>query len=94
MAGNALDIQISVSRDTPDISMAVDRNWKNVSLAVDKGGKYYPAYDGPYAADASFYYDKTMETYGRVMTDNFKVNRIPVVETINPQGGKTIMIGV
>jgi len=94
MAGNALDIQISVSREIPDIGIAVNRNWKEVSLAVDKGGKYYPPYDGPYEEDASFYYDKVLETYGRVMTDNFKVNKIPVIETSNPQGGKTIVIGV
>ena len=93
MASEALDIRISVSRETPNIGMAVERNWKTVSLGVDRGGNVYPPYEGPYEEDASFYYDKTLETYGRVMTDNFKVNKIPVIETSNPQGGKTIVIG-
>lgn len=94
MAGNALDIQISISRETPEIGMNVDRRWKTVTFDVSKGGKYYPPYEGPYEQDASFYYDTILETYGKVMSDNVKVNKIPVVETSNPQGGKTIMIGV
>ena len=94
MAGDTLDIQISVSREIPDIGMNVDRRWKTISIGVDKGGQYYLPYEGPYEEDASFYYDKILDTFGRVMTGNFKVNKIPVVETSNPQGGKTIMIGV
>lgn len=82
MAGEALDIQISV-----------DRTWKNVEFAVSKGGEYNIPYDGPYQVDASFYYDQILGTYGRKMTDDVKVNRIPVLEASNPQGGKTITIG-
>ena len=93
MASNILDIQLSISMDVPDIGMQVDRRWKNIGLDVDKGGPAYMPYTGPYEADASFYYDTTLETFGKVMTDNVKVNKIPVVESSNPQGGKTIVIG-
>lgn len=93
MASNVLDIQLSISLDVPDISMEVDRQWKNIGIEVDRGGPVYLPYEGPYEADASFYYDKTLETFGKVMTDNVTVNRIPVVESSNPQGGKTILIG-
>lgn len=93
MASSMPDIQISVSRDAHDVDIAVDRRWKNVEFSINKGGKSYLPYTGPYEANASFYYDQKLETYGRVMTDDVTVKRIPVVETSNPQGGKTILIG-
>ena len=94
MPSEALDIQVAVSRTQPDIGISVARNWRNVEFDVDKGGEYHLPYDGPYEVDASFYYDKRLGTYGRTMTENVKVNRIPVLEVSNPQGGKTITIGV
>lgn len=77
-----------------DIQMEVNRNWKTVELEVEKGGKAYPPFAGPYEIDASFYFDTRLNTYGKSMTDDMVINRIPVIEASNPQGGKTITIGV
>lgn len=89
-----LDIRIEVDKETPNISIGVNRNWKTVTMEVDKGGEQHLPYDGPYVTDASFYFDRILRTNGRVMSDNVTVNRIPVLEASNPQGGKTITIGV
>ena len=87
------NISLGVDRSAKDIGLAVDRRWKTVEFEINKGGEYHLPYDGPYEADASFYRVKTLQTYGRYMRDNVKVNRIPVLEVSNPQGGKTITIG-
>ena len=93
MASEALDIQIAVSRETHNVSINVERNWRTVEFDIDKGGEYHLPYDGPYEVDASLYYDKVLDTYGRNMSEDVKVNKIPVLEVSNPQGGKTITIG-
>lgn len=76
-----------------DITLEVDLSWKTVDFEIEKGGEYHLYYDGPYSEDASFYYAKKLRTYGRVMTDDVTINRIPVTEEDNPQGGKTVTIG-
>lgn len=88
------NIGISVNRSIPDIGLNVDRRWKTISFEINKGGEYHLPYPGPYVVDASFYFDRILRTNGRVMNDNVTVNRIPVLEASNPQGGKTITIGV
>lgn len=93
MASELLDIRVEVNRDVKNVEIDVNRNWKTVEMAVEKGGKSYPPYAGPYIVDASFYYDTRLNTYGKSMTDDVTVNKVPVVETSNPQGGKTIYIG-
>lgn len=93
MADKALDIRIGVDLAIPDISIGVNRNWKTVEFEIEKGGSYYPAYEGPYEVDASFYYATTLATYKRTMENDVTVNRIPVYEASNPQGGKTVTIG-
>lgn len=93
MASEALDIRIAVDLEIPDISLGVTRDWKTIEFEIDKGGGYYVPYEGPYIVDASFYYATTLHTFGRTMGDDVTVNRIPVYEASNPQGGKTVTIG-
>lgn len=93
-SNEALNINIVVSKTEPDIQIGVDRKWKTVGFEVNKGGAYYPEYAGPYVVDPSFYFDKKLGTYGKAMTDDVTVNHVPVFEASNPQGGKTITIGV
>ena len=94
MSGNELlDIQIEVSRQTPDISIGVDRTWKNVTLEVEKGGSYYPPYEGPYNVTPTFYWQQRLETYGKSMTEDVIVDSIRITDSLNPQGGRTIVIG-
>ena len=76
-----------------DIQLNVDRTWRDVTFEVDKGGSYYPPYEGPYFVKPTFFYQQALETYGKSMADNVIVDSIKVTETVNPQGGKTIVIG-
>lgn len=76
-----------------DISLEVNMSWKTVEMEIEKRGEHHLPYDGPYSADASFFFNKKLYTYGRVMTDDITVNRIPVHEEDNPQGGKTVTLG-
>lgn len=93
MPSEMLDIQIGVNVPVPNLSIAVDRTWKNVSLAVEKGGSYYPPYTGNYHVIPALYWQQRLETYGKSMSDDVLVDAIPVTETHNPQGGRTIVIG-
>lgn len=94
MPGNEmLDIRIGVSRVTPEIGIAIDRRWKDVSIGVDRGGPEYHDYTGPYHVAPTFYFQQLLETNGKHMTDNVLVDSIKVTESLNPQGGRTIVIG-
>jgi len=93
MPGRALDIDISVEAVIQEITLGVDRTWKDVSLEVNKGGKVYPPYGGPYNVTPTFYFQQRLETYGKSMTDDVIVDSIKVTESLNPQGGRTIVIG-
>ena len=93
MPAEMLDVRIQVDRQPKDISIGVDRTWKNVGLSVDKGGSYYPPYEGPYHVQPTFYWQQRLETYGKSMKEDVLVDSIKVVETVNPQGGKTVVIG-
>lgn len=93
MSDRMLDIQIGVSLPIPDVGIAVNRRWKTVNIEVSKGGAYYPEYPGPYHVTPRFYIGYRLDTYGKSMTDDVVVDSIPVTETHNPQGGKTIVIG-
>jgi len=93
MPGRALDIDISVEAVIQEITLGVDRTWKDVSLEVNKGGKVYPPYEGPYNVTPTFYFQQRLETYGKSMTDDVIVDSIKVTESLNPQGGRTIVIG-
>ena len=93
MPGRALDIDISVEAVIQEISLGVDRTWKEVSMEVNKGGNYYPPYEGPYNVSPTFYYQQRLGTYGKSMTEDVIVDSIKVTDSLNPQGGRTIVIG-
>jgi len=49
-------------------------------------------YAGPYEV-TPVWTEQRLETEGKQMTDDIKVNEIPIYKTSNPSGGDTIIIG-
>lgn len=90
----ALDISMEVGSQHKEIEISVSKRRKYMTMSIAKSTTPYEQYAGPYTVDASFYYEKTLETGGKLMAQNVKVNTIPVYDVSNPQGGKTITIGV
>lgn len=93
MSERMLDIQIAVAMPTPDILLGVNRRSKTVSIEVDRGGEYFPPYEGPYRVVPALYWQQRLATYGKHMEDDVLVENIHITETLNPQGGRTIVIG-
>lgn len=56
------------------------------------GGSSYPFYDGEYEVIPKAFQDTTLETSGKVLTQNVHVTEIPYWETSNPTG-ETVYIG-
>lgn len=50
-------------------------------------------YDGPYEAESEILNDTTFETQGKLMTDDFVVKKVTVLEVSNISGGYTVSIG-
>ena len=94
MPGNEmLDIRIGVNCVTPEISMEIDQTRRDVSIELDLWGPEYEDYTGPYHVAPTFYFQQLLETNGKHMTDNVVVDSVKVTESLNPQGGRTVVIG-
>ena len=53
----------------------------------------YPEYGGPYSVRSIPYEDQTLDTDGKLMTDDMTVEKVYIAETGNPQGDVTVYIG-
>ena len=53
----------------------------------------YPDYEGPYIVTPILNNDTILETQEKTMRDDITVKAIPVVQTTNPYGGQTVVIG-
>ena len=56
-------------------------------------GEYHEKFSGPYTVTPILYDEQELLTRDKVMTQNLTVKEIPVVETTNLYGGKTVVIG-
>lgn len=52
-----------------------------------------PTYDGEYTVTPVLWADITLETAQKMMARDLTVKEIPVTQTSNPYGGKTVVIG-
>ena len=89
----ALDISIGIESQNKSMEIAVSKRRKYMAMSVEKSITPIPIYEGPYEVTPRLYYGHTLETTGKQMTDDVDVKAIPVVETSNPYGGKTVLIG-
>ena len=55
--------------------------------------EHYPHYPGPYVVNPIFHDDQELRTADMVMDDDVTVKAIKVTDTVNPYGGRTIVIG-
>lgn len=55
--------------------------------------QHYTDYTGAYTVTPILHDEQELLTRDKHMTDNVTVKAIPVVETTNPYGGRTIVIG-
>lgn len=56
-------------------------------------GEYHEKFLGPYTVTPFLYDEQELITRDKVMTQNLTVKEIPIVETTNLYGGRTIVIG-
>ena len=64
----------------------------DIGTVIGGGGGGYPTYEGPYEATPKVT-AQTFETFHTSMEDDFKVNEITFLRTINESGGYTVTIG-
>ena len=64
-----------------------------INLTIEEGsGGTLPYYNGPYSAIPRKV-EQTLETKNKSMRDDVTIDPINYSETINPQGGNTVVIG-
>lgn len=61
---------------------------------IHGGLTLYDDYDGPYEATPKRDEDQILSTSGKKLSKNVTLNSIPYWKTSNPQGGRTVYIGV
>lgn len=93
VADIALDIQLGVEAQNRDIEIAVSKRRKYLTMTIEKSGYTPPEYPGPYTVTPTFYYQQRLGTAGKSMAEDVIVENIRVTQMINPQGGKTVVIG-
>lgn len=89
------DLIIALDDTVSDIVIQLDQP-DDLSLEFDNP-TFVPVmgeiYEGPYDVDPVFYNDQILKTAHRQMTRDVLVRQIRVVESTNPSGGKTVVIG-
>ena len=63
------------------------------SVEIKGNGGRYPPYEDEYTVVPILHDDQVLATNRKVMTDDLTVKAIPVVQTTNPYGGQTVVIG-
>ena len=77
-----------------DDMLLVDDEGDDIVLFDDvSGSQHYEEYEGPYVVTSILYDDHEYKTNNKLMVDNLLVQKIPVVQTQNPYGGTTVVIG-
>jgi len=77
-----------------DDMLLVSDEYDDILLMDDlPHAQHYEEYKGPYVVTPILYDDQELRTRDRVMIDNLTVREIPIVQTTNPYGGNTVVIG-
>lgn len=76
-------IPMRVATDDIEIPVSISVSYEAVS-----GNPYEGSYEVTPTLD-----DQTLETQGKVMTDDVTVYKIPITRTSNPYDGITVLIG-
>lgn len=87
-----------------DISLIWDAGREDIVMLLDDGGDLildsdsavivtYKEYEGEYTVVPILYNDQVLPTQKRLMMEDLTVKAIPIVQTTNPHGGQTVVIG-
>lgn len=80
--------------DAEQDMILVDDQYTDMILVDDiPYADHHEEYTGEYTVIPILDDEQVLETNNKVMTDNVTVKPIPVVQTTNPYGGYTIVIG-
>ena len=74
-----------------DLILTLDAG-QELTLALGSEGAYVPPYTGEYVVIPRLT-EQVLETDRKRMTDDVTVKEIPVTYTLNPQNGRTVVIG-
>lgn len=85
-----VSVEISKNRN---ISVSVVGSSRNINLQMQTGHSDYPVYSGGYVFTSLVGESQTLQTNGKVMSDNVTINEIPYTSVSNAQGGRTVNIG-
>lgn len=85
------NLQLSIQAEVPlDVDLSIEGN---LELTIDEGGgSPLPYYDGSYEVTPRKV-GQILETKNKSMRDDVTIDPINYSETINPQGGNTVVIG-
>ena len=80
--------------DPATVPLDVTANDTSLALTVDAGsGGIVPAYPGPYTVTPEAWFEQTLPTTGKRMTQDLTVDAVPYLLTSNESGGYTATIG-
>lgn len=89
-----ITIPMTVETDIIEVDMTIGTDYEDVGMSI--GAEYTMVqgdpYEGAYEVTPRVY-AQTLETEGKLMSDDVTVHEIPVTRTTNPTGGLTVLIG-
>lgn len=88
-----MDDLILVLDADDQLNLSVDESDELVLEDSYPYGSYHDKFPGPYEVTPFFYDDQILQTENKVMMHDLVVREIPVTETTNPYGGRTVVIG-
>lgn len=77
-----------------EVAMTVDSDVYEMNMSI--GAEYTMSQGTPYEGEYEVtprVYTQSLDTDGKLMSDDVTVHEIPVTRTSNPQGGLTVVIG-
>lgn len=88
------DTELLITSDKePDIVLECDPPEDLELIDSSSGGTSSEVYDGPYEAEPIFQDDQVLSTKDKLLINNVTIKPIRITTTINPSGGKTVLIG-
>lgn len=89
-----ITIPMTIDTDIIEVDMTVGTAYEDVGMSI--GAEYSVAegdpYEGTYEVTPRVYV-QSLNTDGKIMSDDVTVHEIPVTRTSNPEGGLTVLIG-
>lgn len=89
-----ITIPMTIETDIIEVDMTVGTDYQDVGMSI--GAEYTmiegDPYEGTYEVTPRVY-AQSLETEGKLMSDDVTIYEIPVTKTSNPHGGLTVLIG-